>query len=264
MAVGVLQSIYLRTSSSYSGQASLCEALNAVRQLRRVMRPAYQIEVHVNQHAIARLSKVHPPWRSLWDRVRMLSLNPQLRALMRHTNSQRVVHLPYISKLAALMNTGFERALFLDNDVRLLDASLVHSLLTATLGVADVAMPLDPGRELFARKQAGQGAPFLCSCLLAYHNTNAVRAWWQGAAVRLIEGRHPHIRQTDQEMIWFEWVHNRSHLRVLALPEEYYCPMKPGSTGTEWHTSGYPMQDYQCKSTHVHAARIQLHGGCSK
>ena len=32
------------------------------------------------------------------------------------------------------------------------------------------------------------------------------------------------IRQGDQEMIYMQWVERQPELRVLALPEEYFCP----------------------------------------
>ena len=33
----------------------------------------------------------------------------------------------------------------------------------------------------------------------------------------------PHRRQSDQENIYFEWIESHPNLRVLLLPEEFYC-----------------------------------------
>ena len=260
--------MHLRSASAFAGVQSLCEGLRNVGYLRTVMQPTYPLELHVNIHAATRLTKMRPAWRSLWDSVRPLSLSPELHAVQitRRTASARASE-PYLYKLAALMNTAFSSALFLDNDIRVIDPSLVHALLTSGLRVSDVAMPLDPGRGAWASQQPGlEVAPFLCTCVLAYRSTPAVRAWWRGAAARLVEARHPHVRQTDQEMIWHEWVANRSELRVLPLPEEWYCPLQPGTADSTWHTSGYPARDYPCKSTHVHSVRVHIRsggGGCS-
>ena len=46
-----------------------------------------------------------------------------------------------------------------------------------------------------------QSVPPLCSCLIAYRSTKSVRRLWHGAALRLLERRHPQVRQTDQEMV---------------------------------------------------------------
>ena len=49
-----------------------------------------------------------------------------------------------------------------------------------------------------------------------------------GAATRLAAKRHPTVRQGDQEMLWFEWQDALAdRLRLMILPEEYYCPNAP-------------------------------------
>ena len=48
-------------------------------------------------------------------------------------------------KLHALSGTRFSKTLFLDADLFVLHPQLVGRLLTTTLDVADIAMPLDPG-----------------------------------------------------------------------------------------------------------------------
>jgi len=91
-----------------------------------------------------------------------------------------------------------------------------------------------------------------------------------GAALRLARAVHPHVQQRDQEMIWFEWVEARPQLRLLILPEEYYCP----STATKkidgqyvWNIdfkvakgrrskiTGEPTTPVPCKSVHGHSSR---------
>ena len=85
-------------------------------------------------------------------------------------------------------------------------------------------------------------APPLCTCLIAYSNVTLMRRLFIGAAARLTDRRgrylpsdppdQPwfHVRQSDQEMIWFEYTRAQTALRVVTLPEEYYCPTLPIET----------------------------------
>jgi hypothetical protein len=43
------------------------------------------------------------------------------------------------------------------------------------------------------------------------------------------------VRQTDQEMMWFELMHGPAAKQpyLLELPEEYYCPAAPGSVQSQ-------------------------------
>ena len=120
------------------------------------MQPRYPLELHGNAFAISRLRRAPSP-QALWDRLLPLRLAPHLRARLsqqeQHDRARGFVSVPahFVYKLAALASTHFQRALFLDNDVRVLQPNLVHTLLSATLGVVDVAMPLDINRDTGAR-----------------------------------------------------------------------------------------------------------------
>jgi len=60
--------------------------------------------------------------------------------------------------------------------------------------------------------------------MFRYTKSALVESWLLGAAQRLIDNRHPAVRQGDQEMLWFEWQEALAdRLRLLILPEEYYC-----------------------------------------
>ena len=93
--------------------------------------------------------------------------------------------------------------------------------------------------------------------MVAFHNTPVVRSLWWGAAIRLIEGRHPSVRQGDQEMIFTKLVHGRSGAAkpsLLVLPEEYYCPGVSAWSGKAalpyvWSTS---FGEYPCYAVHGH------------
>jgi hypothetical protein len=226
--------------------------------------------------------------------------------------------LAYLHKLSGLLQTPFGRTLYLDCDVLVIAPNFAHDLLTRALRVADVAMPLDPGRaahlvpherdggapanipqQADAQQPLQQGAsptrhgpaahsaprggaaprvapwarapwvapsvgpPMLCSAVLAYQRNAASDELFVGAARRLLSRRHPGVRQGDQEMLWFQWQSGegaRAHeLRVLALPEETYCPLErrqrprlPEWNRTTWHTS-WRRGVYPCAAVHGHA-----------
>ena len=92
------------------------------------------------------------------------------------------------------------------------------------------------------------GFPPICTGIMAFARSETVRHLLLHAAVRLINQTnlvdlatwnssrnlmmtHVHVRQTEQEMIWFELAHGpvEKQPHVLVLPEEYYCPAVPGS-----------------------------------
>ena len=250
------------------------EGVEAARQLRRIQpAPAVPLVLYANAHAIARLPEP-PPFSSPhapWDARHEIDLHPRVRAMLaaRPPAARRAVMMraaPYLFKLSSLLHVPARRVLFLDCDVLVLQPLFVHGMLIDVLHVADVAMPLDPGREPhltqgrppWATQTAGP--PPLCSAVLAYRRTNATDELWLGAASRLVHARHTHARQGDQEMIWFEWVHGPSsqRLRVTALPEEYYCPLEHRqppprnlSHGVVWHTS-WRRGIYRCRAVHGH------------
>jgi hypothetical protein len=84
-----------------------------------------------------------------------------------------------------------------------------------------------------------KGAPPMCSCMMAFSRTPRVRRLLLHAAARLAAMVNPHditnpalgIRQTDQEMLWFELNLGEPAQQpsTLLLPEEWYCPSTIGS-----------------------------------
>eukprot|EP00966_Prymnesium_polylepis_P073508 1706404-Prymnesium_polylepis.1 len=97
-------------------------------------------------------------------------------------------------------------------------------------------MPIDPNRQ---GAFGNAGAPPLCSCVMAYHSVApAVRKLLLGAASRLVSQKRSRLngkllRQGDQEMLFLQWVEAQPSLRVLALPEEYFCPQARGGARDE-------------------------------
>lgn len=208
--------------------------------------------------------------RPLWDIRLEARLDPTMNALKERaeqllaSGEKRLqidrFLLARLHKLNALMQTPFVRTLFLDGDVFVVYPTLVDRLLTSTLRLADVAMPIDPWRS-----ESWERAPVppLCSALLAYQATPSVRKLFLGAAVRLANGTHralaPYgVQQGDQSMLWWEWVAARPDLRVVALPPEFFCPgAEPSTTDhtayyhTDWRASGRN-GTYRCFAVHGH------------
>jgi hypothetical protein len=257
-------------SSAHVGSARVVlEGVEAARQLRRVASPAVPTLLYANHHAMALLPSQENPWD---ERIEM-GLDPRVQAWMAALSARRRRALllraaPYLFKLSALLHVRADAALFLDCDVLVLQPAFAHDMLHSVLRVADVAMPLDPGREPHLTDgtppwaTATAGPPPLCSAVLAFRKTNATDALWLGAAYRLVQTHHPRARQGDQEMIWYEWVSGSNpglaHLRVTALPEEYYCPLEERSTpkaalgSSTWRTS-WRRGVYRCRAVHGHS-----------
>ena len=275
---------------------SVHEAPIAAAQLKRVMRPAYPILLLANARALRRRALSNT---TAFDRVRELRLDGRIRAFDRGTWRGAREARPYLQKLscrtagkrsntaqvlssyndvhrlivpplnpaAAVLQSDFNRTVFLDCDTFVVRPSLVDHMLSRVLAVADVAMPIDPGRE--GHLSVGSppwaapsysGPPPLCSALTAYVSTPAVQALWLGAAWRLLSGAHPEVRQGDQEMVWFEWTQAAHSLRVLPLPEEYLCPLESRQRAAPvaddarphvWRTS-WRRGVYRCRAVHGH------------
>ena len=87
------------------------------------------------------------------------------------------------------------------------------------------------------------GFPPMCTCIMAFRRERSVKRLIMRASARLVNRSnlvdptvHEHrsfVRQTDQEMVWFELFEGEVAKlpRVLMLPEEYYCPAT--STGEQ-------------------------------
>ena len=129
---------------------------------------------------------------------------------------------------------------------------MVDRLLMRTLNLTEWAQPLDPYRHSYLRSMQ---VPPLCACMIAFRNTLGVRNMVVGALRRLMLNSSPHgLRRDDQESLLQEFVHTLPpHVRLMPLPEEYYCPgrhhspNKPAVWITPWAWSDYP-----CKAVHGH------------
>ena len=266
---GVIMCIYAHTPASLTGRMAVKELLTSASQIRSIMSPRYPIELHANDHALALIER-RVRWQELWDfLVRMTLPGPFQQMMVKRTSSGtdtgiRDSFYAFVHKLCALDQTHFRRAVFIDADVKVIQPSLIHSLLSSTLRLAEVAMPVDTNRRPW-QNLGFEGVPPICSCLIAFHNIPTVRALWMGAAIRLLEGRHPQVRQGDQEMIMFEWAtQNVTQLRMLVLPEEYYCPINMANQASgpttrmlmQWKTIGWPVGTYDCKAIHRHGRQV--------
>ena len=257
------------------------ETVASARLLRKVMQPVMPMALCRDEAALGTMGVTSAVAASLWDIQYNLTLDPRIRAQLqidsggRLTSTQQArrgatekafIEISYY-KLSALMSTPFERTFFVDNDIFVLEPSLPHDLLTRTARLCDLAMPIVPIRQGL---WGSPPAPNLCTCMIYYRNRPEVIDLFLGAALRLARAVHPHVQQRDQEMIWFEWVEARPQLRLLILPEEYYCP----STATKkidgqyiWNIdfkvakgrkskiTGEPTTPVPCKSVHGHSSR---------
>jgi len=253
----------------------------AVGLLRLVMNPIYPVALFTNMKENDLAEDV--------DMVLPLQMDsrlvPVLNAYLAGVTAQKVtsgatawIHV-CLYKLSALLLTPFKRTLYLDNDVFVLRPNLIHDILNSTLSLSDLAMPVNPIREGLWENVP---APNLCSCVIAYHSTGVIHRLWLGAASRLATGRVPAAAaQREQEAIWYEWTEALPMLRVMVLPEEYYCPNvvptrkttvmgrdgMPTSVGTaSWPTNfrvgvlrknstvaaGYRHVELKCKALHGH------------
>ena len=170
---------------------------------------------------------------ALWDIHLNLTMDarvqPVHRAWQRKANCSSVSICPSATawqsisfwKTSALIQTPFERTLFLDNDVYVLQPSFVYGLLAQTLRVSDIAMPINVDRGGAWQESP---VPQPCNALIAYRRTSDVAGLLVGAVQRIVSGQHPGVQQRDQDMLLFEWLEARTQLRFLMLPEEYYCP----------------------------------------
>lgn len=128
------------------------EGVLAARVLRAVSRPAHPLALLATDDARALLSAAEA---ALWDVHRPLRLSGAIgrmqQAMQRRQNGwsrswEKPARLSFVHKLQALLETPFARTVFVDCDLFVLDASLVDGLLTQTLRIAELAMPLDPWR----------------------------------------------------------------------------------------------------------------------
>lgn len=94
---------------------------------------------------------------------------------------------------------------------------------------------------------------------MSFRTSAVVRNWFLAAGRRLARGEHRETRQSDQEMLYYEWTQPSAgdKVHLLILPEEYYCPnvdyhpARSGGDIPKWATSWE--KRYVCRSVHNHA-----------
>lgn len=262
-AAGVLHAALVLSPSGRAGVVR--ELIGAATHLRQLLRGKHALPIDLigNRAALqavcGRPRQCHP-----WDQTQMLRW-PRY-------NGSSEKFAAYLFKLQALLRSRFRRTLYLDSDIVVVEPTLVNDLLATVLRVADIAMPLDPGRAAHLTI-GGQAAPWvapattppmLCSCMIAFRRSARVAAHFHGAVRRLTKGLPQHLRQSDQEALWFEWTQGGSTtLRVLALPEETYCPIESHQPApqdphkAQWLTS-WRRGLYPCRAVHSHALAQSL------
>ena len=219
----------------------------------------------------------------------------------------------FVWKLLALASSPYRTTVFLDNDVLVLSRTFVVDLLTRSLRVSDFAIGVDPSRppvwshqyqrrkDVYVRTGTtvgapdmyGQGLPPLCSCVIAYRRTPSVEKLLLLAASRLLLYTNPfdhtvatrqRVRQSDQEMLWFQLAQGTPDpsLRLMVLPEEYYCPAYwPSAPRGRWREKAYFLNvaaiaagrrptwttrwgEYDCHAVHFHHSHRHLTGAHPK
>ena len=279
---GVLQTLY--TDSGVNAASVLTYVRRAAELTRRnrALLP-YPLALAAVPHTFGLLNG---SWsHGVWDRHLVIDPLPFLdgvqRGLMLGPNGTTWMALPFAAwKLLGLLSSPFTRTLYLDLDVYLLDRRLAPSLFERTLRIADVAMPMEAARAAFAgdywQEEAGMGQ--LCSALMVYRRNRATDALFRGALGQLLTLQRPEacvdytpahnpknltkyvcneMRQGDQEYIMQEWIRAADPaLRVVALPEEFYCPgvRLKGTNGhslhADWATPYRNHPKLRCRSVH--------------
>ena len=246
-------------SSANSSASSSHDELEAVASLRSLRRQASPQHVTLAADNITLLQLERRGVLRLWDANIMLHTKEAESVLLsnpRWREHAQQLHLYYAWKLIAQAASPYEETVFIDNDILVLSRTLVSDLLDHTLHVSDLALVQDPARPpsetlrtrtnlasararghiVTAPSMYAHGVPPLCTCVMAYRRTPSVRQLLHRATARLFlhlntldvstPSQRTVIRQSDQEMIWFQLVTGTPDalLRLLVLPEEYYCP----------------------------------------
>ena len=247
---GVLYAIFEPPHGNVS-KRYLEDGVESMRMTRRVMEPKYPTFMAASGRGLlGRLEALGPAW----DAAGVVALDARIGALAPDAAGN-----VWLWRMSAQLQSPFEVTLSLDADVVVLRPKLVHSLLSLE---TDAAAPVDPARYsdgIWGPDSTASAAPPFCGCMLRLTRNALVEAWLLGAAGRLAAKRHPEVRQGDQEMLWFEWQDGRvaDRLRLLILPEEYFCPNVPlsGSPALAWNSSWRSSRrrgSYACRAVHGH------------
>lgn len=266
------------------------EAVMSAAHFRSWAEPRLPMELFSNERARAALRGARYPETCVWNATELWDfhseatvLHPAVAGHVRAaeasqaentTGAQAAEVSVWLLKINVLLRARFERTLFLDLDIWLAQPAFPANVLEQTLNVTDVAFVVDAGRpnkhHTFLPRRVRRwwaAPPPMCSCLVAYRKTAAVVRFFAGAARRFLAGDFLESRKhTDQEAMYSEWLQSQDPaLRLLLLPEEYYCPRwgdfgfnftdaqgKPITrlVDAEWHTDfGWP---YYCRTVHGH------------
>ena len=181
----------------------------------------------------------------LWDSHIMLHPQEAERALLSDARWRANAQELQLWKLIALAASPYQETVFIDNDILVLSHTLVSDLLDHSLHVSDLAFVQDParprsearervnlasarlrGRIVTSPLMYARGVPPLCTCVMAYRRTPSVRQLLHRATARhflrlnTLDVSTPstptHIRQGDQEMIWFQLVTGSGPTRFFA------------------------------------------------
>lgn len=270
-ALGIVNVVLVPAVPRGPDKRAVREAVSFVRHTRAVMRPRLPLQLFADSVTRRRLDSPSPQWTfgcanasRLWDyHADAHTLHSALQPLVqRAQRGQGEGQGPpgasprdffWLSKFNAMLSARFERSLYMDTDVYVLQPVFAHALLTHGLGVHDVAAVIDPGRAYAPgstrRTHSGgfwdtdyAGPPPFCGCMLAFRRTAEVHRWMVLAAGRYLRQDFPQrssqrslpMRKTDQEALWMEYTSNPSlRLRLSTMPEEYFCPFSKAHNDNE-------------------------------
>jgi hypothetical protein len=95
----------------------------------------------------------------------------------------------------------------------------------------------------------------MCSAVIAFGR--AAEGLLADAARAVMSMTIPTLRRhSDQEYLNLEWTQRHPHLRVLPLPEEFFCPdVQLLNSVAHWksqYRSMHGWRPYRCKAVHGH------------
>jgi hypothetical protein len=284
---GIVHVAHARESDdSQTALGWMREALASIRQLKHVSAWLPPIALIRNELAWQKLRELATSYGAdsdaLWDVHLNMTMHPLIAQAIERGRaspgaSTRLKSLGTVGrawiermlfKFSSRLLSPFERTLFLDLDVFVIDRELVRRLLMQTARLADVALPIHPYRERF---WASAAAPSICAAIIVTRRNADIDQLWVGAAERMaglcnftgVANLTVLGRMGEQASLWFQWVHAQPWLRVLVLPEETYCPgpanihrwqERRPMWSTGWHRSSKVMA---CKAVHGHDVKYE-------
>ena len=222
ITLGVLKTCY--------GIKYFPQAISSTERLHNKNKHGYPVDLVVN---------FETPTRSHWSEVRLLQTN---------------VKEHYYWRIKAFLTTRFDRTLFLDNDVYIIQTMFVHNLLTDVNEISDIAMPIDPNRgketTIFGYNNP---IPPVCGAVISYNLTSTRPLFEKALELYNEPSEWRKVRKGDQEAIYISWTKYVKNIRMLILPEETYCPWYNHNSKLTWQTSWRTRTQagqYRCKAVH--------------